>query len=232
MICIFYKYEASGNDFILIEDYHEDYQELAKKLCEAHYSIGADGLIVYLNNPLEMKIFNKDGSNAKMCGNGLRIFAYHHYLKTKETKFNVIVSGEEKECLIKDDLITIALGEGKNFKKIGDNHYIELGVPHIITFHEDFCNLSNVMLQNANIDYVKVYDQKSFQIKTCERGVGYTKACGSGAGAAFLILRSLGLIDKMATVYFDNDAALIYEDEKIYLSGKVKLVFRGEMVDG
>ena len=232
MIFIFYKYEASGNDFILIEDYFEDYQELSQKLCQEHYSIGADGLIVYLNNPLEMKIFNKDGSNAKMCGNGLRIFAYHHYLKTKETKFNVIVNNEEKQCLIKDNLVTVALGEGKNYQKKGDNYYIELGVPHIITFNEDFCNLNNVMHLNANIDFVNVYNQKAFQIKTCERGVGFTKACGSGAGAAFLVLRSLGLICNMATVYFDNDAALLYEDKKVFLSGKVKLVFKGELIDG
>lgn len=232
MIFIFYKYEASGNDFILIEDYFEDYQELSQRLCQEHYSIGADGLIVYLNNPLEMKIYNKDGSNAKMCGNGLRIFAYHHYLKTKETKFNVIVNNEEKQCLIKDNLVTVALGEGENFKKIDDNYYIELGVPHIITFNEDFCNLNNVMLLNANIDFVNVYNQKAFQIKTCERGVGFTKACGSGAGAAFLVLRSLGLICNMATVYFDNDAALLYEDKKVFLSGKVKLVFKGELIDG
>ena len=78
----FSKYHGCGNDFIIV-DYEaeraEAYSDLAKAICHRHLGIGADGLIVVKNHPLEMIFYNSDGSRAPMCGNGIRCFAKYCY---------------------------------------------------------------------------------------------------------------------------------------------------------
>ena len=80
----FTKMEGLGNDFVLLDDRtgaierHRPYPELAVELCSQHFGIGADGIIVIRNSPTEVigfRIFNADGSEAQMCGNGMRCFA-------------------------------------------------------------------------------------------------------------------------------------------------------------
>lgn len=68
----FSKYHGCGNDFILIEETSYDLSVLAQKMCHRTTGIGADGLLVIQRKPCRMRIFNSDGSEASMCGNGLR----------------------------------------------------------------------------------------------------------------------------------------------------------------
>ena len=70
----FSKYHGCGNDFIIIEEWHQDLSRLARKLCHRTTGIGADGLLAVTRKPCTMRIFNSDGSEAAMCGNGLRCF--------------------------------------------------------------------------------------------------------------------------------------------------------------
>ena len=72
----FKKYHGLGNSFVIVEDFLErsEYNELAKAMCSQETGIGADGMMVIRNNPLEMIFFNHDGSEAPMCGNGIRAF--------------------------------------------------------------------------------------------------------------------------------------------------------------
>jgi len=84
----FSKMHGLGNDFIMINDLDENlnnYSKLAKKLCDRHFGIGADGIILIQNSQqneadFKMRIFNSDGSEAEMCGNGIRCFAHYLYL--------------------------------------------------------------------------------------------------------------------------------------------------------
>ncbi|MFX1298150.1 MAG: diaminopimelate epimerase [Promethearchaeota archaeon] len=86
----FGKYHGLGNDYIILNDIELGIPEekkslLAKKLCEVHFSIGADGLIFVCNSEnadIRMRIFNDDGSEAEMCGNGIRCFCKYVYEKT------------------------------------------------------------------------------------------------------------------------------------------------------
>ena len=78
----FSKYHGCGNDFIVINEHQlikKDYRELAKTVCHRHIGIGADGLIIVRENPLEMIYYNSDGSVATMCGNGIRCFTHYCY---------------------------------------------------------------------------------------------------------------------------------------------------------
>jgi diaminopimelate epimerase len=93
----FIKWQGCGNDFVLVDCFHEkieDYAALAERVCDRHYGIGADGLILILPSKqadFRMRIFNTDGSEAEMCGNGIRCFARMVYEEglTCKTEFTV-----------------------------------------------------------------------------------------------------------------------------------------------
>jgi len=104
----FVKMEGLGNDFIILDDrqckiqQYKEYPLLAKKLCSRHFGIGADGIILILDSPdhdIKFQIFNSDGSQAQMCGNGMRCFAKYLYenkilskkMMTVETKAGTII---------------------------------------------------------------------------------------------------------------------------------------------
>ncbi|MGD0644290.1 MAG: diaminopimelate epimerase [Candidatus Bathyarchaeia archaeon] len=83
----FWKMQGLGNDYIVIDNREERISgkqapELAKRLCERHFSVGADGLLLVYTSKIaniKMRIFNADGSEAEMCGNGIRCFAKYCY---------------------------------------------------------------------------------------------------------------------------------------------------------
>ena len=93
----FTKWQGCGNDFVLFDCLQEniqDYAALARKVCDRHYGVGADGILVVLPSDkadFRMRIFNTDGSEAEMCGNGIRCFARYLYDfgLTEETRFTV-----------------------------------------------------------------------------------------------------------------------------------------------
>ncbi len=93
----FTKWQGCGNDFVLVDCRKEnpgDYAEFARKVCDRHYGIGADGVLLVLPSDkadFRMRIFNTDGSEAEMCGNGIRCFAryLYDYGCTEKTEFTV-----------------------------------------------------------------------------------------------------------------------------------------------
>ncbi len=113
----FEKYHGIGNDYILINDVQwqipEDKKpELAKKLCESHFSIGADGLMYVCNSDkaeIQMRIFNNDGSEAEMCGNGIRCFSKyvyeHNIVKKNEIEIETLKGILIAKLTIEDDLV-------------------------------------------------------------------------------------------------------------------------------
>src|SRR6056297_2095228 len=107
----FFKMHGLGNDFIMINDLKEqieNYPKLAKKLCDRHFGIGADGMILIQNSQkdeadFKMRIFNSDGSEAEMCGNGIRCFA--HYLHINDLTNKKTLKIETLAGLIKPEII-------------------------------------------------------------------------------------------------------------------------------
>ncbi|MDD3656243.1 MAG: diaminopimelate epimerase [Atribacterota bacterium] len=130
----FIKMHGIGNDFIIMDFYSRalpeglNFGEVAKKLCDRHFGIGADGLIVILPSEiydLRMRIFNSDGSEAQMCGNGIRCFAKFAYENTltRKNKFSVeTLAGEIIPELIFDEQKT---GTVKGVR-------VDMGKPHLM----------------------------------------------------------------------------------------------------
>jgi diaminopimelate epimerase len=108
----FVKMQGTGNDFIMIENQEFSSSKLSKlaiKLCDRHYGVGGDGLIAILpatdnQNDYQMRIFNQDGSEAEMCGNGIRCFS--HYLNTIKNYEKDCYKIETKAGTIKCEILT------------------------------------------------------------------------------------------------------------------------------
>ncbi len=125
----FYKYQATGNDFILIENLDEKIDEkkksyIAKKLCDRHFGVGADGLLFVEKSKIadvKMRIFNSDGSEAEMCGNGIRCFAKHVY------DFNIV----RRKIIKIETLAGVKVVEVFTDKKDRVNYVkVDMGKPH------------------------------------------------------------------------------------------------------
>lgn len=216
----FAKAVASGNDFVVIERSLQSVlssrpQSLARKMCDRKFGIGADGLLLLEKSKVadvKMRIFNADGSEAQMCGNGARcvaLYISHHVTRgsprhqrsiTIETKAGII------EAKVSDSNVRIKLTAPKDYTpavsiKINGRELkinsINTGVPHAVIFvegieHIDVSNLGRQIRycecfapSGTNVDFVEVVDKDTIKVRTYERGVeDETLACGTGAAAA------------------------------------------------
>lgn len=169
MTIAFTKWHGCGNDFILVDGIRErvtDLSGLAKKICDRHYGVGADGLILILPSEkadFRMRIFNVDGSEAEMCGNGIRCFAraVYEYGHTDKTTFSVetgagilypslqVIDGQMTnvrvdmgEPILSAAQIPVAgLGEGRVIDQpltvLGEVYHVtcvSMGNPHCVVF--------------------------------------------------------------------------------------------------
>lgn len=210
----FTKAVASGNDFIIIEKHNHNLPKLAQVICDRKYGIGADGVLILGKSAkadFSMRIFNPDGSEAEMCGNGLRCAALFsvqrptHSVQKKliETKAGIL------ETEVTDGRIKVGITAPKRVKlniplKINKRtikvNFIDTGVPHTVIFVEglDKIDLVNVgrqirfhqrfMPRGTNVDFVEILDENNLKIRTYERGVeAETLACGTGSVATAII---------------------------------------------
>lgn len=241
----FSKYSASGNDFVIFHTFIEkDRTNLAKKLCDRHSGIGADGLIVILpgkNNEYDFKwqFYNNDGSVANMCGNGSRAvahYAYNNGLCNNKMKF--LTGAGIIEANVTENIVESTLTETKifdeSFEEEGLNwSFYDTGVPHLVTFVSDL-NLYNQNIAkkmrdkyNANVNFAKIKDDKIF-VRTYERGVeDETLACGTGMCASFLKAKELGLVGEKVTVIPKSGEKLeiSLKNNRLYFKGRVLHTF-------
>lgn len=244
------KYGALGNTFLICESDGLPDMEIVKRDC---YRYGADGFIVVKNlrvNP-EMTIFNSDGSRAETCGNGLRcVAAFCAEKNAPESKFVVITDvGKRRVEVTGRNPLTCKAELGKSFffdkqgRRVADMRPIEVtvkgrravifgvntGVPHAVIFDGDGCRPfakeiceHETFKHGVNVDFVRFSDGK-IEVNTFERGVGWTKACGTGGGAVFAVCRQRGLVGDRAAVYFDGGRLDVEEkDGDIFITSEVK----------
>ncbi|MCK9594235.1 MAG: diaminopimelate epimerase [Candidatus Omnitrophica bacterium] len=216
----FTKLVGAGNDFVLIDNRRlkiylkQKLSALAKEMCDRKFGIGADGLLIWDNvkgAAARMRIFNSDGSEAEMCGNGGRCFALYVSRKIKGIKscFEVKTMAGLVKAQVNKDGVRIQLTDPKQMKfnmplRLNNRsirvNFINTGVPHTVIFVQDLDNIAVAQLgrqiryhkdfapAGTNVDFVEIEDKDSIRIRTYERGVeGETLACGTGATAAALV---------------------------------------------
>lgn len=176
---VLHKYSASGNDFLIYSSFaHSDRSELAKRLCDRHNGIGADGLVVvlpHLEYAYEWEFYNSDGSKAKMCGNASRCVAYYAYSNSiAKAKHTFLTQAGEIKAHFKNDISCDGIGKLANIQtNLGKYTFIEeldlhphlygnkwylldTGVPHLVHFVKSFDELpktKNQTLQELRQKY-------------------------------------------------------------------------------
>ncbi|MCM8819395.1 MAG: diaminopimelate epimerase [Candidatus Omnitrophica bacterium] len=258
----FTKMVASGNDFILItlaDARGYNLAKLAKKICDRKFGIGADGLLLIgeEKNIFRMRIFNSDGSEAQMCGNGARCAAYFLSEKFKIKNLKIKTDAGVIEADVNKNKVKIKLTQPKHLKldipiKVNNRllkvNFINTGVGHTIIFVEglekiDVFNLGRLIryhkyfkTEGTNVDFVEIVCDNFIKLRTYERGVeDETLACGTGAVAASIITSyKLDVKPKYFKVLTKGGEILkVYfkkEEDKIYdvwLEGLVAIVCRG-----
>lgn len=210
----FFKYQGTGNDFIIIDNRSSNFnfdQSVIAKICHRQFGIGADGLM-FLNNSnanhFEMLYYNADGKESTMCGNGGRCmvaFAAKLGIVDKIVKFNAIDGIHEALVLgQKENTFTIKLKmqDINDISNINSSFFINTGSPHLVVFVKnienfDVYNKGKILRNNkiefsegTNVDFIEEKDDSIF-VRTYERGVeNETLSCGTGVTAAALVVAS------------------------------------------
>ncbi|WP_333651067.1 diaminopimelate epimerase [Lacrimispora sp.] len=214
----FTKMQGTGNDYVYINCFEETVEnpaELSKKVSDRHFGIGSDGLILICPSEtadFRMRMFNADGSESQMCGNGIRCvgkYVYDHGMAGK-TEFDVETGAGIKHLKITEEdgkavMITVDMGvpeitsqvpepiciDGTDYEFIG----ISMGNPHAIYFMEgiDGLNLEAIgpafehharFPERTNSEFIEVKSKSYIRMRVWERGSGETWACGTGATAS------------------------------------------------
>ena len=253
----FYKYQGAGNDFVMIDDRNHSFAQepqLIKQICDRHFGIGADGLILLQNDEksdFKMVYFNSDGNASSMCGNGGRCivkFAEELGIIKNQTKFNAI-DGIHK-ALVKNNLVELKMVNVSEVQQFENHFYLNTGSPHHVEFVEDLNeidvkNYGNKIRfgapyfeQGTNVNFVQALNDKSLLIRTYERGVeDETLACGTGITAAAIAGFESGKLNSNEInigakggnlqVKFEKNESGGYEN--IWLTGPAEKVFEGEI---
>ena len=257
----FIKYHGLGNDFVLLDSRKEklegfDLKKLALDLCDRHFGVGADGLLIVWPSEkahYRMQVINADGSEAEMCGNGIRCFAKYVY-ETDKLKEEVISvetpAGTILPAVLLENgkLIAVEVDMGipkdEGEVKLHGHAFrqISMGNPHAVTFVEDHSgvNLGEIGPQvendkhfpnRTNVEFVKVLNNKEIDVIVWERGVGETLACGTGACAAVVAANLTGQTGRRVIVHLPGGNLDIEwgQDDHVLMRGPAEKVFEGEI---
>ncbi|MGB3183137.1 MAG: diaminopimelate epimerase [Cyclobacteriaceae bacterium] len=257
----FYKYQGTGNDFVMIDNRNEEIRhddlDLVRKLCDRRFGIGADGLILIQEHPsfdFEMIYFNADGSMS-MCGNGARcavMFAHSLNIISDKAVFEAI-DGKHEAFITDDGLVHLKMGKSGPVTPRGTDTFIDTGSPHHIRFIDNLQSY-DIVSEGRRIRYGEPYFDEgtnvnfvenkngNVYVRTYERGVeGETYSCGTGVTAVALALSVMGHESPVKMKTKGGDLQVSFKTngddfEDVYLIGPAKRVFKGtispEIIEG
>ena len=252
----FYKYQGTGNDFVMIDNRQATFPvtnvKLIESLCDRRFGIGADGLILLENDTqadFKMVYFNSDGNQSTMCGNGGRcIVAFAKKLKIidNQATFNAI-DGLHHATISVDETVSLQMKNVETIKVTLKYVFLDTGSPHHVEMVSDLKNYD--IKQNSaeirystlygksgsNVNFVEQINENTFAIRTYERGVeDETLSCGTGATAVAIAMRKIGKTDSNdinINVQGGNLSVSFTPIDTIFtnvfLKGPAKFVFEG-----
>jgi diaminopimelate epimerase len=205
----FFKYQGTGNDFVIIDNRNGAYTSLTKQqishICNRRFGVGADGLMLLENTEgydFKMVYFNADGSESTMCGNGGRClvkFAYHIGLHKNSFNF-LAVDGAHQAEITTDGLVRLKMVDVNNVEEHDAYSILNTGSPHYIKFDEDveavdvlkegsvIRNSERFKTEGINVNFTEQLKNDAIFVRTYERGVeNETYSCGTGVTAAALV---------------------------------------------
>ncbi len=253
----FYKYQGTGNDFVMIDNrqltFDKNDTKLIKRYCDRRFGIGADGLILLENHDsldFKMVYFNADGNQSSMCGNGGRcIVAFAKFLGIidSETRFEAIDGSHQAR--IENYTVKLQMQDVTLIEKFDSHVFLDTGSPHHVQMEADLENLDikNVGAKirygapynatGSNVNFVSKDSEAVFSIRTYERGVeDETLSCGTGATAVALAMNYIGETENDLITLNVEGGKLQVSFEKdgqgyknIWLIGPAKQVFKGKL---
>ena len=256
MAITFYKYQGTGNDFVIVDNrslqFGKNDTKLVKLICDRRFGVGADGLILLENHPnldFKMVYYNSDGNQSTMCGNGGRcLVAFANYLGiiNENTVFEAIDGPHEAR--INGDVVELRMSDVFNIENSTDFTFLNTGSPHVVTLSDSIDQLDilkearqiryseRFKKEGTNVNFVEKVDDDTFSVRTYERGVeDETLSCGTGVTAVGIAMNQLKLTNSNQ-IKINTPGGLLqvrFDQENgnyknVWLIGPAKQVFKGE----
>lgn len=254
----FFKYQGTGNDFVILDNRDNRYSELTpeqvKQVCDRRFGVGADGLMLlgtkkYLD--FEMTYFNADGNAGSMCGNGGRCmvkFAKQMGI-VKNTYHFMAVDGKHEAEIDMQDHVRLKMQDVYHVEYHSGHNVINTGSPHFVKFANDVAEIDVVETgreirnskqfkkEGINVNFVEAVGEDSIFVRTYERGVeDETLSCGTGVTAAALMsAHNENGFNRVEVNTYGGKLSVEFDKiddrhfENIWLCGPAELVYKGEI---
>jgi len=254
----FYKYQGTGNDFVILDNRNKQYDSLTKEqiefLCDRRFGIGADGLMLLNTHPdydFEMKYYNSDGRESSMCGNGGRCltkFANDIGLVQTDYKF-LAIDGKHEASINTDGTVALKMNDVDEVKYDHGNFVLNTGSPHFVTLINDVMhydvfkkgreirNSNEFKDGGINVNFVQQTEEADkIIVRTYERGVeDETFSCGTGVTASALVCsHNDNGFNRVEVKTKGGDLSVEYDKigdayKNIWLNGPAVKVFEGTL---
>lgn len=252
----FYKYQGTGNDFVILDNRQGIFDasriDLIKQICDRRFGVGADGFMLLENTPgydFKMVYFNADGNESTMCGNGGRClvaFAHKMGVFEKDTRF-LAIDGEHW-ANIQDGIVHLKMIDIAQVEQNETFCWLNTGSPHYVKFVKNIADYpvfeegksirynDRFKAEGTNVNFAeKIADNEIF-VRTYERGVeDETYSCGTGVTAAALVASLKGFTSPVKIKTLGGNLSIGFKAnksggfEEVYLNGPAELVFEGEI---
>lgn len=249
--------------FNCFEENIDNPEKTAVKLSDRHFGIGGDGIVLIMPSEIadfRMRMFNADGSEGNMCGNAIRCIGKYVYDRgmTDKTEIDIETKSGIKHLELKVTdgkvkLVTVNMGIPAVYEvsanlMVGSETYkytdVSMGNPHCVIFcdeptdylvHEVGPVIENMPIfpDRTNVEFVKVINDKTLQMRVWERGSGETWACGTGASATAVAAVENGICKKdeeICVKLLGGDLYIKYTDDGVFMTGEASFVFDGEVL--
>lgn len=255
----FYKYQGTGNDFIIIDNRANGNlnldQEKIAKLCHRRFGIGADGLmLLQLAEGFDFKMvyYNSDGKESSMCGNGGRcIVQFASDLKLIRNDAYFLAIDGPHHAKIKHPLVALGMNNVTTIEKIGEDYFLNTGSPHYVRIVQDSPHQYDLLKESrtirfnerfaetgTNVNLIRIHGD-NIEVRTYERGVeDETYSCGTGVTAAAIVANQSQESGKPVSYNIHTPGGVLHVSfiktpenhfEQIQLIGPAVFVFKGEI---
>jgi diaminopimelate epimerase len=233
----FYKYQGTGNDFVMIDNrlqtFDKNNTKLVAHLCDRRFGIGGDGLILLENHDtydFTMVYYNADGNESTMCGNGGRcLVAFARQLGVIKDKAVFEAVDGLHHAKINGDIVELQMQDVTQIETFKSHVFLDTGSPHHVRYGAPY------NAEGTNVNFVKQLEADAFRVRTYERGVeNETLSCGTGVTAVAIAMHALQHTPAQRIklevegghleVAFDVDSGTY---KNVWLVGPAKLVFEG-----
>lgn len=253
----FYKYQGTGNDFVIIDDrkstFPKEDKKLVAKLCDRRFGIGADGLMLLCDHKdydFEMVYFNADGAESSMCGNGGRaLVKFAHDLGMIGEECLFIATDGEHKAKVDGDLVHLNMIDVEDIEVTLDDYFMDTGSPHYVEFTDQDMNDFPVVASGkevrhssrfspagTNVNFVQKLAKDQIFVRTFERGVeDETLSCGTGVVACAIssfLEKEMDSPIKIKALGGELSVSFDATEEgftNIYLIGPAGKVFEGDI---